>query len=152
MPIIVGLQINIITYHIMLLMEFRDEPYRLFQNIDNSNINDDIMYLLMCITLSMLPTFDYVLSHIVYIIQTEINVLLCTSYSNVKLFNNISIRSLCSETVVKHYTTISMKKEGEFTQTHGIFLFQTSLCEKNSEYVCLLYAYLIYIYIYIFIG
>ena len=68
MPIIVGLQMNIITYHIMLLMEFRDEPYRLFQNIiDNSNMNDDIMYLLMWITLSMVPTFDYVLSHIVYI-------------------------------------------------------------------------------------
>ena len=27
MPIIIGLQINIITYHIMLLMELRDEPY-----------------------------------------------------------------------------------------------------------------------------
>ena len=55
MPIIIGLQINIITYHIMLLMELRDEPYRLFQNIDNSNMNDDIMYLLMWITLSMVP-------------------------------------------------------------------------------------------------
>ena len=94
-------------------------------------MNDDIMYLLMWITLSMVPTFDYVLSHIVYI-QTEINVLLCTSYSNVKLFNNISISSACSETVVKHYKTgISMKKEGEFTKSHGIFLFQTSLCKKK---------------------
>ena len=146
MPIIIGLQINIITYHIMLLMELRDEPYRLFQNIDNSNMNDDIMYLLMWITLSMVPTFDYVLSHIVYI-QTEFNVLLCTSYSNVKLSNNISICSSCSETVVKHYKTISMKKEGEFTKSHGIFLFQTSLCKKNIEYVCLLYVYLIYIYL-----
>ena len=83
MPIRIGLQINIITYHITLLMEFRDEPYRLFQNIDNSNMNDDIICLLMWNTLSMVPTFDYVLSHNVYI-QTEINFLLCTSYSNVK--------------------------------------------------------------------
>ena len=47
----------------MLLMEFKDQPYWLFQNIDNSNMNDDIIYLLMWITLFMVPTFDYVLNH-----------------------------------------------------------------------------------------
>ena len=65
MPIIIGLQINIITYHIMLLMELRDEPYRLFQNIDNSNMNDDIMYLLMWITLSMVQIYLTAIVHVI---------------------------------------------------------------------------------------
>ena len=52
----------------------------------------------MWLTLSIVPTFDYVISHIIYI-QTEINVLLCTSYSNVKLCNNVCINSLGSETL-----------------------------------------------------